>query len=201
MDIDAYESNSLKSREEKKTAPPKNLERVVTSEVKHKKKSIFEQIFVPDDIDAVKTYIVMDVIVPKIKSTILGIIQDGAEAMMYGESGAPSSSKRGYASKVSYGKYYEQKNSGKPAPRQTSMYDFEDVVIDNKGELLQVIDRLTELIDQFGAASVADLNELIGITGQYTDNDYGWTDVSNARVVHTRDGYTIKMPTVMPLPK
>lgn len=38
------------------------------------------------------------------------------------------------------------------------------------------------------------MKDLVGITGSYTDNKYGWTNIRNAEIVHVRDGWMIKMP-------
>ena len=58
---------------------------------------------------------------------------------------------------------------------------------------------MDEMIEQYDAVRVADLYDLVGITGDYTDNKYGWTNIPNARVVRTRDGYKIEMPRALPL--
>ena len=59
---------------------------------------------------------------------------------------------------------------------------------------------MDELISTYGIVSVADLYDLVGITGgSYTDNKYGWTNVHNASVIRVRDGYMIKMPKALPL--
>ena len=40
---------------------------------------------------------------------------------------------------------------------------------------------------------------LVGVSGNYTDNKYGWTDIRNASVIRVRDGYMIKLPKALPL--
>lgn len=47
--------------------------------------------------------------------------------------------------------------------------------------------------------SVADLYDLVGINGNYTDNKYGWFNIRTASVVRVRDGYMIKLPKAVPL--
>jgi hypothetical protein len=71
--------------------------------------------------------------------------------------------------------------------------------LESGAEADEVIARLDELIDVYGMASVADLYDLVGISGQYTDNKYGWTDVSSASRIRVRDGYLLKMPRAKPL--
>ena len=58
---------------------------------------------------------------------------------------------------------------------------------------------LEDMIDQYDIASVADLYDLVGIVGSYTDNKYGWTSVRSARIERVRDGYVIRMPKALPL--
>mgnify|MGYP006874877087 FL=1 len=47
--------------------------------------------------------------------------------------------------------------------------------------------------------SVADLYDLVGITGKVTDNNFGWTDLRNASVTRDRDGYLINLPRAIAL--
>ena len=58
---------------------------------------------------------------------------------------------------------------------------------------------MEELIDMYQLVSVADFYDLVGVSGNYTDNRYGWTNVRNAYVVRVRDGYMIKLPKALPL--
>ena len=58
---------------------------------------------------------------------------------------------------------------------------------------------MDEIIDMYGRVSVADLYDLVGITGNYTDNNYGWTNLASAEPIRVRDGYVIKLPKAMPI--
>ena len=45
-----------------------------------------------------------------------------------------------------------------------------------------------------------DLYDLVGISGQYTDNKYGWVNIKNAEPVRTiGGGYMLKLPKAIPL--
>ena len=59
--------------------------------------------------------------------------------------------------------------------------------------------RMDELVESYGVVRVADLYDLVGLTGNFTDNKYGWTNVKNAQIVRVRDGYMIKMPRALPI--
>ena len=58
---------------------------------------------------------------------------------------------------------------------------------------------MDEIIDTYGIVTIADFYDLAGVTGDYTTNNYGWTNIRNAEVVRVRDGYIIKMPKAMPI--
>ena len=59
--------------------------------------------------------------------------------------------------------------------------------------------RLEETIDDYGFASVGDLYDIVGVTGSYTDNNYGWDDIRKARIDRVREGYVLRMPKVQPI--
>ena len=60
---------------------------------------------------------------------------------------------------------------------------------------------MDELIKEYGQVAVADLYDLVGITGSYTDNKYGWTNLRNAEAIRDRDGYLLRLPKALPLSK
>lgn len=190
--MEEFKSNSHKSKE----LAQKKVEKVVTGNVRTKKKSDiqkFASIFVPEDVNSVKDYILMDVIVPLIKKAI----SDTVEVILY-----PGGKKGGSnASKISYREYYDRdRRRDYSAPRVRSGYDFDDIIFDTRGEAEQVLSSMDDLIDVYGTVSVADLYDLAGITGRnYTDNKYGWTDIRTARVVRVREGYTLELPRALPL--
>lgn len=191
-----YKSNSHKSKENI-DIPEKKIEKVVSGKVLTKKKSLLVKIvelFLPEDVTDLKTYFVQDIAVPHAKK----IVSEFIDMALYGSSGG--SNRQTTASKISYRSYYDEKNKpSKPVSRTRVEYDYSNIILESRGEAEEVLARLDELVDKYGLASVADLNELVGISGEYTDNKYGWTDVRNAMVVRTRDGYLIKMPKAMPL--
>ena len=202
--MDNYKPNSHKSKEEQKeSTSEKKIEKVISGSVKSKKKNEiqkFADVFISEDVNNVKSYIVLDVLVPAIKKAISDIVTNGIDMILYGESGRTK--KNSTSSKISYRSYYEKENDQKRSYNSTSVksgYSYDDIILDNRGEAEDVLARMDELVATYGIVSVADLYDLVGVTGAYTDNKYGWTDVRSAAVVRTRDGYLIKLPKVLPL--
>lgn len=199
--MEDYPSNSNKSRSQDE---PKKIEKVVSGPVKTRKKSEFRKftdVFVSEDINSVKHYIFMDVIVPVVKKAIVDVVSDGVNMLMYGDTG--SHSKSNPSSRVSYRSFYDKKNNSdrdRYSTRSTqSGYNYDDIVLDTRGEAEDVLTRMDELIATYGTVSVADMYDLCGVTPQYTDNKYGWTNIRNASIVRIREGYVIKMPRPLPL--
>lgn len=201
--MEEYRSNSHKSREELKAAeaPEKKVEKVVSGPVKARKKSEIQKIadiFIQEDAQKLKAYILLDVLVPSLKKAIDDIVTNGTRMVLYGEHGR----KTGASSKVSYRSYYDRNDERKEraVPERTrSGYEYDDIVLDSRGEAEEVLSRMDELIAAYGLVSVADFYDLVGVTGSYTDNKYGWTDIRSASVARVRDGYMIKLPRALPL--
>lgn len=201
--MEEYKSNSNKSKEEqRRSSTEKKIEKIIIGSAKPKKKNElqkFADIFISEDVNSVKSYILFDVLVPAVKKAILDIVTNGIDMVLYGEK--ENTKKNSTASKVSYRGYYEKANDcrGSNIPKARTGYSYDDVILDNRGEAEDVLSRMDELVSGYGLVSVADLYDLVGITGNYTDNNYGWTDIRSASVVRVRDGYVIKLPKALPL--
>lgn len=196
-----YPSNSHKSKQEQKQAggERKKLQKITTGTVKTKKNELrkLSGIFIAEDAKTVKDYLVMDVLVPNIKKVIVDLIQDGISILMYGKTGTRKANIP--AGRVSYGSCYKPQNERKPQESTRTSYSYADVTLESRADAEDVIDRLREAINEYGSASVADLYDLIGVTGEFTDNKYGWTNLTNADIQRVRDGYLLKLPKALPL--
>lgn len=194
--MENYESNSYKSKEtQKKSVPEKKVEKIISGSAKPKKKNGLQKIsnvFIPEDVENVKSYIFEDIIVPAVKDIIL----DAVRVFLGVDKRTGNGST---ASKVSYRSYYEKENRRDRTNRTRTGYDYDDVILDNRGEAEEVLSKMDELISTYGLVSVADFYDLVGITCNYTDNNYGWTDIRSASVIRVRDGYMIKLPKALPL--
>ena len=200
--MEEYKPNSDKYKKDKNKEDEKRAEKIVSGSVVTKPKSAikkFSESFVSEDLKNVKSYVIGDVLIPAIKKAISDIVRDGIDMILYG-----SSSKRGdrrsSVDRVSYSNYYDRDRRALPDTRSTySGYLDRDIILSSRGEAEDVLARMDELMDTYGLVRVADLYDLVGITGNYTDNKYGWTNIRNAEIVHVRDGYLIKMPRAVPI--
>lgn len=202
MNEHEYKSNSYKSKEEsqaKTSEGEKRVEKVVQGKVQTKKNTIhkFTDVFISEDIANVKSYIIMDVLVPAIKKAVSDIVTNGIDMILYGESGRNKN--RSSGSKISYVNYYDRRSDDRryDEPRNTSVrggMNFDDLKFEHRRDAEAVLDQMAEVIDRFTFVTVSDMYDMADVTAPFTGNKYGWTSVRNAEVVHTRDGYIIKLP-------
>lgn len=204
--MDNYKPNSdaLKEQRTRQRPEEKKVEKVVTGVVKTKKKSKINNFMgniISEDAKSVKSYVFGEVLIPAIKKAISDIVTDGIDIILYGESRGRN--KRSTADRVSYRNYYDDRGTRpRMNERQAIMagsYSYDDIILSSRGEAEDVLARMDELMDTYGLVRVADLYDLVGITGNYTDNKYGWTNIRNADIIRVRDGYMIKMPRAVPI--
>lgn len=200
--MEDYKPNSHRAKAEEAAKTEKKVEKVVSGTVKTKKKteiSKFKDLFISEDAGNVKSYIIMDVLIPALKKAISDIVTDGVSMILYGGTGGSGHS-RSTSSFVSYDKYARRDDDRRyNSSRTRNGYSYDDVIVDSRGEAEEVLTRMEELIDMYGTVSVADLYDLVGISGNYTDNKYGWTNIRNAEPIRVRDGYMLKLPKALPL--
>lgn len=198
-----YKANSHKVREEQKQeVVKKDIQPIAQAKTKKKNEvRKFADVFIAEDVTSVKDYIINEVLIPAAKKALSDIVTNGIDMILYGEARGRDR-KRDSGSRVSYTKYYErdrdrdyERDRGRS---RRSVYDYDDIILDTRREAEDVLNRMDDLIDSYGMVSVADLYDLVGVTGNYTDNKYGWTNLRNAEVRRCRDGYLLKLPKALP---
>lgn len=205
MNEQEYKSNSYKSKEAVLAAPAetKNAETekrvekpVVQGKVQTKKNTIhrFTDVFISEDIANVKSYILMDVLVPAIKKAVSDIVTNGVDMILYGETGRNKN--RSSGSKIQYVDYSNRRSYDEPRSISNNRngLNFDDLKFERRRDAEAVLDQMVEVIEHFGFVTVSDMYDMADVTAPFTGNKYGWTNVRNAEVVSSRDGYLIKLP-------
>lgn len=199
--MEEYKSNSDKSRQEAKSE--KKVEAVITGTAKTRKKGEmqkFADVFIAEDANNVKSYILMEVIIPAVKKAISDIVTTGIDMILYGEAGR--SKRNGSTPKVSYRQYYNQSSDTVRAGSASSRcsIDYDDILFDTRGDAETVLDAMQDIIGQYGTVSIADFYELAHVSNDnFTLNRYGWANLNGAQAVRVRDGYILKLPRAVPL--
>ena len=208
--MEEYKSNSHKSKQaQTDTGQTKKVEKVISGEVVPQKKSAVQKLaeaLVSEDISSVRSYILTDILIPSAKKAAFDIVsncadmmKNGAETILYGKNSRTH--KNSIIQEVSYRNYYSRRSDppGKNIQPAEKKYNYRNFIFKNRGDAEEVLLKMDELIQVYGLVRVGDLYDMIGVSGDYTDNDYGWTSIRTAETIRVRDGYILKLPKAVPL--
>jgi hypothetical protein len=197
-----YPANSHKNKQTKAPIASKNIEKITSGEVIQRKPSKFREAFSGDDTNSVISYIFFDVIIPAAKSMLADATSQFIERILFGEGRRSSGGRQGY---TSYNKLYNgPRNSNKPvrpeiSSRGRANHNFNEVILSSRGEAEHVLDSLIALIEDYGVATVSDLYDLVGITGNFTDDKWGWYELRGSNISRVREGWLINLPQTQPI--
>lgn len=193
MDIKAT-PNSHRFKAEQAKASEKKVQKIVSGNVKTRKKSEmskFKDTIFAEDVNSVKSYLFVDVIVPTIKKAIFETVINGAEMMLYGK-------KRSSYDQVSYRDY--SKSDRPYSSKSSTSFDLDEISFDNRGDAEAVLDGMTDILNEYDSVSVGDLYDMIGKTAPFTAYRWGWTSIRTAETIRGRGGeYFLKLPKAKPL--
>lgn len=206
MDHPEFPPNSEKSK--KGVSDRKIISPVVSGSAVRRKRSLrkqFKETFVAGDARTAIQYVVFDVLLPAAKDMVVEAGSQGIEKLIFGDSRRRGSTRppSGPTGHISYNRYStgpsRQTGPQRAISRQSrARQNFDEIVLDERHEAEEVIDRLFELVDRYETASVADLYELVGLAAVHTDNKWGWTDLHGAGVTRVRGGYLLDLPEPEP---
>lgn len=208
-----YKSNTDKDKqaEEQNETKRKDIKPVVKGETQIYKKSYLNKMlhaFIAEDIENLPNVIFSEIIGPSIKRSLLDIGIDTCYRI-FGDGVLPPRSSR---SRTEYGRCYttdivRPKNTS-DAMNSISLQDYRGdvqpyntVAFIYRPDAETVLESMLEAISVYGSVSVADYYEWGGVPNDnYTLNNYGWTDLSTARITQVRDGrYILKLPKAIQL--
>lgn len=199
---DNLKPNSYRSKDNASKEKEKE-NKIIKGKAKTKKKGFvtgfFENFFHLDESKDIKSYVFLDILIPAAKNALSEILHGGTDILLYGDS-KPKNRNNG-ASYVSYNKYSDNNNrSQSGSSNRTRLgYAYDDVILETRDEAEDILRRMDEIVATYGMVTVADLYDLAGISGKYTDNKYGWVNIRNAEIVRIREGFLIKMPKAIPI--
>lgn len=187
------------------------IEKVVTGDVVKRSRSIskrLKSIFFGGDVKSAARYITADVLLPAVRNLIVDTTSKGIERVIYGESAAsrrrPMESNRSrYSYQTPVDRYrpraYLPDQPPLPAVTSHKRHDAGEIILSSRAEADLVVERLIDIIDTYDTASVADLNDLLGLATTHVDNKWGWSALPSVDIRQIREGYLIELPPVEPL--
>ena len=181
--------------------------KVISGTAKKHKKSLsqkFAETFIQGDIEDVGKHLVKDILIPSAIETLADMGHNFVDGMVYNaDAPAISRSRRNRArerTSIDRGTGRNSINRDRDRERMHNRrtLNFDDIFLETRGEAEMVLDELNERIDAYEQATVADLYDAVGWDHDYTEAKYGWTDLSDARIIRVRGdggyGYSISLP-------
>ena len=211
-DLSKYKGNSHNQRDDPLPPSKPKVERVVSTPPRVRKRGAWSRvrsIFFEEDVKSIGAAVFDDVIVPKLKDLFYDVVTDATHRSLYrGGSDSRRDSRMGRSGFVPYNRPgiisssrdrdrdRDRDRHERPAldRRDRSMHDFSAITFPNAGEAEAVADRLVEQVREYGLATVSDFYDSIGLTADFTDDTYGWTDLRGIKVRRIRDGYILALP-------
>lgn len=206
VNINSLEGNSHKQRAEKAESSQKSREKispvVKREQVVSTKKPLgkkFAETFMTEDAQDVKSWLLMDVVIPGIKNTILDILS----LMFFGEvESRGRRRRRDRDDRVNYRSYYRGSSDGRDRDyrrrRDRDDYydsddriDFRNIILRERKDAEDMVAAARRRIHDEGCISIAELMDLIDLTSPYTDNNYGWDDERDIGIRRVSSGYLI----------
>lgn len=201
-------SNKAKARSEQQ---PEKIERVTSAEAVRRKKGVgrqFKETFIGGSARTAAEYMVSEVIVPAVRDMLRDALQGGIDKLIYGDTrakrGAPSSSYPNLG-RVNYQGVSNPTQASKPPgqrtlSRRSASHEIDDLVIENRQEAEDVIDRMFDILSRYGTVTVANLHDMTGIPISHIDHKWGWTELRGAKVSRLRSGgFLLDLPEPEPL--
>lgn len=139
-----------------------------------------------------------DVLKPFIFDTVLPIVQplfkEGVRAIGDAIMDAVLNDARPQPQQRSNTPYHSYSRSTTKARKPVGNNRVANIVLTDRREVSNIIDKLQDIIDQYEVATVADLYTLVGLPSKYVDNDWGWSDIGSPRTVRVDGGFQIVLP-------
>jgi hypothetical protein len=205
--------------EEAPTQPEKVIEKVIEGTVQKRKQPLGKRVraaFLDGSTESVKDYIILDLVIPNIKDLIADVVSGGIERMIFGE-GAASRGRRssgrhhggGGGSRYDYAGVSRgpiQQYRGREEPRQQlsrrarMSHTFDEIEFTNRVDAETVLTQMFDLLDRFEVVTVADFYGLTGNTPDFTDHNWGWTDIRGTLPRRIRGGgFILDLPPTEPI--
>lgn len=149
--------------------------------------------FLPTDGTSVKDYVIYDILIPGAQNAVLDVL----EMMFFDSVSSRGRSRRGngytdysssYKGKTKRRRDSDRRDRDREDDRET---DYRDIVLKNRDDAEEVIDQLMFRIKETGAATVADLLDLVELPTKPSQNDWGWDRSSDISLRRVSSGWLI----------
>lgn len=203
--MDEYPSNSKGLGNAKAQAPreePRKVNRIVTGEVVRRKTPLGRRVknFFGGEEQSIWGFMVDDVLIPATRDMVAEALIGSVERVFGGHT------PRGLRTRIKggitpYNQYSMSSNRGRrDEPRQISKrargnHAFDEIVLESRAEAMEILGQMTVLTEKYDGVSIADFYEMCGISGNWAEKKWGWTNLEGSSIQRVRGGgYILNLP-------
>lgn len=187
------------------------IEKIVTGEVTIRKPSRwkkFRQSFIAGDATSVGEHVFWNLMLPAAQDALADMGRTFIEMMIFGDRRSRFGNPRtpvsgpGSTSRINYG---GMSNGGQRivlTPNQNNIsqepthvrFNPNEIIVSSRSEAETIINKMVEVIEKYNSVSVAHLYSMVGVSADYMDHKWGWTNLNHADVRRVNGGVLLVLP-------
>lgn len=196
-----FPGNSYSNPGKKKVTVESKTEtkKIVQGNVVQRKKfgTKLRESFTGDDAKSIGHFILFDLAIPQIKNVLFDVLTQSTRRALWGGNQPVQKTQSGY---TSYSNMYGRSQMGQqagpkavPSPTKVT-HDFSEYVLSQRADAEAVIGELQQRIAEYGVARVSDVKDLLGMTSNYVEQNWGWTNLDSASSDAVYNGFVVILP-------
>lgn len=210
--MEEFPNNSQRAQ---KNVPPEveaQIDKIIEGQATVRKPSgwkRFRQSFIAGDASSVGEHVLWNLLIPSAKDALSDMASTFIDMMIYGEkrnrfgAGGTPTTGFGSTSRMNYGGISTgsrlvsgpAQHSGPILEPSRQRYNPNEIIVSTRAEADGIISKMFEVLEKYHVVTVANLYSMIGVSSDYLDSKYGWTNLDSADVRRVRDGVLLVLPT------
>lgn len=185
--------------------PKKKFDKVVRGKVTLKEQNDIQKIandFLAEDLKTVKDRIIAEYLIPMLKNGLCSIFNSAISIALWGDDRSRSSSTNYSSSsrqRNSYDRYYQDGQSSRPGTSGRPARTLQNLDFEVRYDADSTLNEMYDALSKYKQVSVGDLWDMMGVSNESTDYNYGWYNLNEAYIKGIPGGYRLVLPRPIPL--
>lgn len=180
--------------------PKKKFGKVVRGKVTLKEQNDIQKIandFLAEDLKTVKDRIIAEYLIPMLKNGLCSIFNSAISIALWGDDRSRSSSTNYSSSsrqRNSYDRYYQDGQSSRPGTSGRPARTLQNLDFEVRYDADSTLNEMYDALRKYKQVSVGDLWDMMGVSNESTDYNYGWYNLNEAYIKGIPGGYRLVLP-------
>lgn len=182
--------------------PKKKFDKIVKGKVTLKEQNDIQKIandFLAEDLKTVKDRIIADYLIPMLKNGLCSIFNSAINIALWGDDRSRSSSANSSRQRNSYDRYYQDGQNNRPGMPGRPARTLQNLDFEVRCDAEDTLNEMYDALRQYKQVSVGDLWDMMGVSNESTDYNYGWYNLEGSYVKGIPGGYRLVLPRPIPL--